>query len=485
MMKDIYLTSTGVMIDDYLPKENIELEKSTSYYEKNRHKFMPVSGFCDTKDVKFLTYKMPQAKLSTFFPECKFHKVAISEFRKIPDVNLGDFTLRENQRSVIQQMMNIKQPEMFVNIPTATGKTVIGVYFIAIMKLVSLVVCPSATIMSQWTETMKRMGLGDRYTILGSGQQLNALYKKELNYNSDVYLITPMLMTTYGNKYGFDKLADILKMLKIGIKFIDEAHKNLGAIVRLNAVTSFYKTVYLSADFYRASAYTRKQFFDVFNYVPIIKMDDNEIAHLKHITTVIYPYHSHPTMTEAANVVSQGKYHWSHWEFARYEFDKGIITNYIDKILDRIISSTENSNNRPNKILILTMMVEHVDLLYDHICNKYGDRRSVGKFHSKMTDEDRESGKSQDIIIATYQAFSVGVDITLPNIQHVISTSPVDVITHNQSAGRCRPIDGEESFYWILEDADFDFCIHNADYASRYLAKSRVKKIITIKEDES
>lgn len=483
-MKKIYLTTTGVMIDDYLPKDNIELEKSTSYYEKNRHKFMPVSGFCDKKDVKFLTYKMPEAKLRAFFPDCEFIKIGVSRFNKIANVDLGDFQLRDNQKNVITQMLNIKQPEMFVNIPTATGKTVIGVYFIAIMHLVSLVVCPSATIMSQWTDTMKRMGFADRYTILGSGQQLNDIYKGDLRYKSDIYLITPMLMTTYGNKYGFSRLAAVLDTLNIGMKFIDEAHKNLGAIVRLNAITSFYKTIYLSADFYRASAYTRKQFFDVFNYVPIIKMDENELEHLKHINAVVYPYHSHPSMSEAASIVTQGKYHWSHWEFARYEFSKGIILDYVDKILDKIIPNTENSNNRPNKILILTIMVEHADLLYDHIYEKYGKLRTVGKFHSKLTDEERYEGKQQDIIIATYQAFSVGVDITVPNIQHVISTSPVDVITHNQAAGRCRPIEGEESYYWILEDADFDFCVHNTDNAMRYLAKSRVKKIITIKEDD-
>ena len=483
-MKEIYITNTGVMVDGYLPKDNIELEKATSFYEKNQHKYVPVTGFCDTKDVKFLTYKMPESRLREYFPKCHFNRIGVSKFKSIADVDLGDFQLRDNQKTVISQMLNIKTPEMFVNIPTATGKTVLGVYFITLMKVVSLVVCPSATIMSQWTDTMKRMGLADRYTILGSGQQLNEIYKGELRYNSDAYLITPMLMTTYGNKYGFDRLAKILESLGIGMKFIDEAHKNLGAIVRLNATTSFYKTVYLSADFYRASSYTRKQFFEVFNHVPIIKMDDDEIEHLKHITTVIYPYRSHPTMVEAANVVSQGKYHWSHWEFARYEFDKGVIIEYIDKILDKIISIDENSNNRPYKILIMTIMVEHTDLLYDHIREKYGKYRSVGKFHSKLTEEERYTGKQQDIIIATYQAFSVGIDITIPNIQHVISTSPVDVITHNQSAGRCRPIEGEESFYWILEDADFDYCVNNANYAAKYLAKSRVKKVITIKEDD-
>lgn len=483
-MKEIVITTTGVCINDYSPKENIELEKHTSYFEKNRHKFMPVSGFYDEKDGKFLTYKMSESKLTSYFHKCVFIKPGVSKFNRIADVDLGDFQLRDNQKSVITRMTQIDQPEMFVNIPTATGKTVIGVYFIAFMKIVSLVVCPSATIMSQWTDTMKRMGFTNRYTILGSGDQLTDIIKGRVKYNSDIYLITPMLMTTYGNKHGFDRLGEIFEKLHIGMKFIDEAHKNLGAIVRLNAITSFYKTIYLSADFYRASSYTRKQFFDVFYHVPIIKMDQEEIEQLKHITAVVYPYHSKPSMVEAANVITQGKYHWSHWEFARYEFNKGIIIDYIDKILDKIISDDENSNNQPYKILILTIMVEHADLLYDHITQKYGHARSVGKFHSRMTDEARYTGKHQDIIVATYQAFSVGIDIVIPNIQHVISTSPVDVITHNQSAGRCRPIEGEESFYWILEDTDFDFCRHNVDSAMKYLAKSRVKNIVTIKEDD-
>ena len=482
-MNGIIETTTGFRIVDYSKNECIDLERMTSYFEKNGHKYVPVSGFHDSKDETFLTYKMPKSSLKKFFPGCEFIRKPMSKYRRIPDVDIGDFELRDNQKNVIVRMTQIDYPEMFVNIPTATGKTVLGVYFIALMRITSLVVCPSATILEQWTDTLKNMGFDKRYVILGSGDQLTQIYKDKLKYDADVYLISPMLMTTYGNKHGFERLGSILEKLGIGMKFIDEAHKNLGATVRLNAVTSMFKTIYLSADFYRASSYTRKMFFDVFYHVPVIKMNDDEIEQLKHITAVAYSFNSHPAMSDIASVISQGKYHWSHWKYARYEFDNGAIIEAIDKILDRIISTAENSNNSPYKILILTIMVEHTEMLYDHIKSKYGHIRSIGKYHSKLTEEEKSDAKQKDIIIATYQAFSVGVNIVVPNIQHVISTSPVDVITHNQSAGRCRPIDGVDSYYWMLEDSSFSYCINNIESARRYLIKSRVKNIVNIKED--
>lgn len=484
-MKEITITTTGVCIHDYSKRENIDIEKRTSYLEKNQHKYIPVSGFRDSIDETFMTYKMSKGMLRGYFPKCEFTEVPMSPYRKIADVDLGDFHLKDNQRTVVTKMTQINYPEMFVNIPTATGKTVLGVYYIALMKIVSLVVCPSSTILDQWVNTLNRMGFKGRFKILGSSAQLEDIHKGKLKYDSDVYLITPMLMTTYGNKHGFSKLGEVFAKLRIGMKFIDEAHKNLGATVRLNAVTSFYKTVYLSADFYRASSYTRNQFFDVFYHVPVIKMSNEEIEELKHINAIVYPFKSNPSLVEAANVVSQGRYQWSHWEYARYEFSNGKIMDLIDKIVSKIIHDSENSDKPTYKILILTLMVEHVDMIYDVLKKKYGKQRTIGRFYSTLSEEEKENGKSSDIIVATYQAFSTGIDIVLPNIQHVISTSPVDVIMHNQSAGRCRPIEGEESFYWMLEDIDFDYCKHNITSASKYLAKSRVKNIITIKEDDT
>lgn len=483
-MKDIIETNTGINIQDYSQGENTDLEFATSYFEKNQHKLVPVSGFYNKPDETFLTFKMPHEKLRVYFPGCNIVQKNTSKFRKIANIVLDNFELRENQKSVISQMMQVKGSEMFVNIPTATGKTVLGVYYISLNKMVTLIICPSATIMDQWIATLKKMGFDGRYMILGSRKELSDIYNDKINYEADVYLTTPMLLTTYGNKHGFEKLGKILEKLEIGIKIIDEAHRNLGATVRINAVTSMFKTIYLSADFYRASSYTRKQFFEVFYHVPIIKMDPDEMEQLKHINAIVYSYRTHPSMVQVATITSQGKYKWSHWAYAKYEFNQGTIIEKIDKIIDKIIASAENSNKPPYKILILTMMVEHTDMLYEHLLERYGSIRSVGKYHSKLTEEERYQGKQQSIIVATYQAFSTGVDIVMPNIQHVISTSPVDVITHNQSAGRCRPIEGEESYYWILEDIDFSFCSHNIDHAVKYLSKSRIKNIATVKEDE-
>ena len=55
--------------------------------------------------------------------------------------------------------------------------------------------------------------------------------------------------------------------------------------------------------------------------------------------------------------------------------------------------------------------------------------------------------------------------------------NPVDYITANQAAGRNRPIEGLDSYFWMLVDSGFDYCVNNATKVLKYLSLSRIKQI--------
>ena len=56
-----------------------------------------------------------------------------------------------------------------------------------------------------------------------------------------------------------------------------------------------------------------------------------------------------------------------------------------------------------------------------------------------------------DMIVSTYQSFSVGIDVSL--IKYVISCSICTKIDDNQASGRSRPLpDGSDAFYFMLSD---------------------------------
>ena len=486
----IKVTSTGIRICPYAKRQSKVLEKMTTYCEKATHKFVEVSGFFIKEDETFATYKLGSDFMSSLFPGYSFVNEAIYPFDKVsvPFEFNDDFELSDIQVPIMQKMMAVKQTEMFVNLPTSVGKTIVGIYYMKVYQVKTLICCYKSKILMQWYDTLVTKTDMDKSKIkvIGQSKYLEMIRTGEIDVSDiDVFLTTPSLITSYGNQYGWDNLSQALRKLKIGIKIIDEAHHNLGATVKMNAYTSIAKTMYLSADFNRASSYTKQQFFNVFRNVPILTLDDETLNKLRHISVHIYEYNSHPGVEDVLKITNTGMYKWSQWAYCKYQFYTNALIPRICSIMDVILSTQEISDVGFNKVLIMVDMIEHVDVLYNAIQQTYGSIRKVGKYHSKMAEgEEKDNVKSADIIISTYKSFSTGLNIKIPNIQHVISTSPIDVVLHNQSAGRCRPIDGKDSYYWILSDCGFEFCRNNIKKAKDYLSKSRVKKIASFIEGD-
>ena len=65
-----------------------------------------------------------------------------------------------------------------------------------------------------------------------------------------------------------------------------------------------------------------------------------------------------------------------------------------------------------------------------------------------------------------------------PEIKDVISTCPVDNVTANQSAGRCRPIPDTYSRIWLVTDYGFEHNINNIERTGKELTKNKVSEIV-------
>jgi hypothetical protein len=279
-------------------------------------------------------------------------------------------------------------------------------------------------------------------------------------------------------------LEDLFAFMGIGFKVIDEAHRYFGVTVKLNAHTSI-RTLYLSADFNQANSYVRKMFFSALKNAAIIRYDMETLQDLKHITCVHYEYNSNPSCEDVASITNtnrKNRYHWDHFEYTKYMMRNGESIRQVENIIDQIIKSEvdiKDTSGKPYKILVLTNMIDMVDMVYNKIKHKVGNR-TISRYHTKIDKSEAQTYTDADIIISTYQAFGEGVDITTPCIRHVISMNPVDIIMANQSAGRCRPIPNLESFYWMMVDFGFEYTVGNEQRVTRYLASNRIGKITRI-----
>ena len=480
MEPTIHLTTTGTMIIPYVKGQLPFLEKYTSSYEKITHSWNPANGFIAEDMEAFLTYKIPVSKLKAWFPDYEIVKHSASSSRSLPkEVKMNDdFELRELQKKPVTSLIATNKPEVFLNIPTATGKTVIGVFYSIYFNKRTLIVCFSTKILNQWKEAILSMtNVPEKSIKVLNSDYIHKVVNDEYDFSDDYFLLsTPQLFSMYSSKNGYADIMSFMTKMRIGLKIFDEAHRDLGAIVKLNALSSCEKTLYMSADLNRGSRYIKDKFFNVFGSVQSIQFSEDDMKKLRHILAVFVNFNSNPDPISITNV-RKGKYNWSHIAYAKYQYDHSITSSKVIKLINKILSVEVQTKPR-YKILVLLELIDHVDQLTEDLRDVFKGRVTVGRYHSKVSPEEKKETLECDIIVSIYDSFSTGVNVVNPEIRHVISTIPVNEVTINQSAGRCRPINGLNSFLWILCDTGFDYCVHNKSRVGRYLSKQKIKSVI-------
>ena len=486
-MKTIRKTITGMVIEDYKAGDLPKLEKYTSIYDKLYHKYIPTSGFALDNN-EFATYKINENFLRSITAGTPYNDFNVEY---VP-LELGEPTmpyksiirLQKAQREIFDKMISSGHNQIFLNIPTATGKTILAVNYVAKLQTKSIIICFKKKILHQWYDTLVQKTTIDpkRIRFIDSCQYFYDIIRGEADPNdTDIWLVTPALLTTFCSENSWELLGELLTFMGVGFKVIDEAHRCFGATIKINAYTSI-RTLYLSADFNQANHDVRKMFYSALKDVDLLQYDDATMDNLKHIICVQYEYNSFPRDEDKlviTNPNKKNKYHWDNFAFTKYQMKNTTVFDHMLKIVNEIIKTdTEMVDGKPYKILVLTNMIDCADIIYKLLKHKV--KRNVTRYHTKVKKEEAARSFSGDIIVSTYQAFAEGIDITDPKIRHVISLNPVDHITANQSAGRCRPIDGLNSYYWMLVDMGFDYCRNNEAKVTRYLATSKIGKITRI-----
>ena len=472
----IYRTSNGIRITPYTPGQCYDLEKICSYYDKVYHKRIFTTGFPIPDDDMFLTYNISKKYLVSWFPDYRIVDIKPDYRRPYYENELNpDIKLRENQMEILNQMILSNDSELYVNVPTAFGKTFLGVVHSVMGKRRCLIVCNSVKILDQWENTI------DEITKLGKSKVLRIQGAKCIDQilsgeidtiNYEFFLITPMSISSYASSHSYMKIRDMIDRLCVSLRIVDEAHLQIGATVKVNAITNIAQTLYLSADATRGNTNAKKSFRDVFARARFIRMSDEELQKLKHVVAIFTTYDSSPTDADI-HEVQGGPYNWSHLKYSRYEWRKQITQSKVTMLINEILAKTDD--NPHYKILVLLQEISHVDEFTESLKSLYKGRVTVGRYHSKVSKQEKQETLMSDIIVSIYGSFAVGVDVVNPEIRYVISTIPVDEVTSNQAAGRCRPIEGKTSFVWYLYDTGFPYCKNKMAKVSEYLTHSKIK----------
>lgn len=487
--KAIY-TTTGMYIYPYSPSKMGMILNARSIWINGAHTRSPVTAYImqdKQREVKTLvTYKCHPKWLKEQIPELDITYLPHNHIEPIQT----PFTLKENvipnevQAGATSIVMEYNMKDAFFNIPTGVGKTLLASYLISLLNVKAWAMCYRTIVLQQWKKTMETMTTFDtsRLKIISTGKDLMKMATGEWKYDDyDIYVSTPMLLTKFAHDHGLELLNDVFDQCGIGVKFFDEAHRNVGNICKINALTNVDRTYYLSADFNQADPNKAKLYYKMFGSIPVIKPSKDVTNDLKYTYGVIVKYNTHPSFNEIESCFQ--KYGFSSFLYMEYQINKEPFYDALDGVLSDIISSKEC---RRYKILILCNLIEHTDILFDwvkdfftHRCRE--DCPHVVRYHSEVpTDERIDALEHGEVIVSTYQSMGVGVDIKM--IRHVLSLAPVNPIEDNQAAGRARALpDGESCFYYIFQDDGFRYTQERIPGRMAYLLDQKIKKFYSIK----
>ena len=481
--KIIYRTKNGTIITPYKKYQCRDLEYNTSIYDKVYHKSIAMTGFVvnnyDGENDAFITHYLPEDYLATHFRNYQVYNV--NEFKANPlskDFTLNsDIHLTEIQGKIANEIINIKDKrtkEWFVNLQTGAGKTVLGTYLTSRFGKKTMIICFMKDILKQWKNTYLEKTTIDPYSILeiNSSKILDDIYFGNGDYGSyDIFLISPSLITSYLNKNPWTRFGEVIKELGIGLLIFDEGHRNMSAIVKVNAITNVKYTLYLSADYAQGDYHKERLYYNIFKKTRIIKPDGEESKSLKYTNVIVVDYNSKPNVTESTMIFN--KYGFSAEYYMDYQLRKGKIYEVLDEIMNMI-----SKVRKPEwKTLILLEHINHVDEVYDYLINHNNDPSMIyGRYHSKISPEDKQATiEIANVILSTYKSFGSGMDIN--SIKYVVSLNQCNKVNANQAAGRSRALpDGSDSIYFLVTDNGFKYCKQKTKVVLAYLSEQKLKE---------
>lgn len=450
MADKIVLNNTSINIFGYNPEDCEELEKSLSIFDTNYFCWRPKGLQYDKKN-KILT--VPRG-IDVSFLESKL-KCPVKINKDYNEYEKTKFKLRTEPRDDIQKKAiafltgNNKfkytqsQTQLSLNLDTDGGKTYCVIASLCILQCKAIIITHTENIKEQWMASIKKFTSIDKRRICNvtGTKAFDDLYDTGSIY--DIYLVNHKTISQYAKKYGWDKLNNLFKILKIGIKVFDEAHIEFQSILNIDLNTNVYKTFYLTATFERTDQSENKLFQLCFKNIAKYGYETRGEKR-KHIKYIAVLFDSKPNMEDKMSI--KGPKGFDRHAYMDYEIEKGYVFDVIKYVMDTF-------NDVNGKCLILSSKINSSEIISDKVKEWFPDK-DTRIYHSKLTKKEKAGYKDADVISTTPQSCGTGFD--LPGLKYNIMCEPYSAkITAQQICGRLREIPNEYTYHVELIDIGF------------------------------
>mgnify|MGYP002622796246 FL=1 len=460
MANKITVRSTAIIINDYEMGDCPQLENKFYVWDPIRHKKEAFGMYYDEENHKlYIPAGQPLWQIRRDLEERYYDSISsITPIRFNEPIKMKSKPRDEEQFQALQFMCGLGEYEdnqyahqLSVNLQTGKGKTFCTIGTLCFFGVKAMIITASNTLLTQWKdEILKYTTLTDKQIVQIKGSDnINWILhdRSKLANNACVYLCSHGTLSSYGKRYGWDKVYDLFEFLGIGIKAFDECHSNFNNMLMIDFFSNVEKTYYISATPARSDWQENRIFQRSYSDVPAINLfkEDSD----PHTNYIALKYNSCPS----ANQISACRH-------PVYGLNRPAYMEYITqnqnfyKMMHIVINDfVIPVRLKGGKVLIYIGTNEGILRVYKWLAEKYPQfLGEIGIFTSISTKEEKMRDKNKGIILSTTKSAGAGEDIKGLKLTIVAAEPFRSSVLAQQTLGRTRD---NNTFYLELVDLGF------------------------------
>ena len=319
--------------------------------------------------------------------------------------------------------------QLSCNNATGTGKTFVTVASLCYTGSRAIIIANSIDWLNQWKDKILEytpLKSSDLYMISGAPTINKLLNRDPLKYQ--IFLASHDTIKSYGDRNGWDKVEELFKYLKCGVKVYDEAHLYFDNICKIDFHSNTKKTIYLTATPLRSDKEENTIYQLYFKNVPSIDLFDENID--PHVNYLAVHFNSHPTPKDINRC--KNAYGFNRTAYTDYVVHKENFLYLVTILIDTVLGMK-------GKTLIYIGTNNAISVVRDYIISEFPFFEPyIGIYTSVVDKSVKEQQLRKKIILSTTKSCGAASDIAdlgmTINLAEPFKT-PVLAI---QTLGRCR-----------------------------------------------
>lgn len=468
-MNKIVVRKSSILINNYDMGDSYSLERFFSVWDKLTHQSYPKGIYYNTeKHFCIVPRGIDVSFLENIFGENAYYEDTFDPMDAVDPIMLKYLPRDDTQKIALDFVLGLHQyqgnsyrSQLSLNLNTGAGKTYVAIAMASYISQRMAMITSSIGWINQWrdcileyTDTTEE----EIYIISGVGS-----IAKILNGMKDIkqykfILISHSTIRSYGEKYGWEAVGELFKILRIGIKVYDEAHLNFDNICMIDFFTNTNRTIYLTATPARSDNSENIIYQMALKNVPKIDLfNQDSDPHTKYIAI---HYNSHPNPSDIQNC--KNAYGFDRLKYIRYIIGRPNFFKMLTVVLDIAL-------RKEGKILIYIGANEIINYVANWLCNTFPQLDDeIGIYNSTIPKEFKEVQLSKKIILSTTKSCGAAMDIRGLKTTIVLAEPFKSEVLARQTLGRTRDSD---TYYLDIIDRGFSSLIQYYSIKRKVFAK--------------